>query len=331
MKKIIQTLFASFLSFFLIPGFAHALTISPPLVDKMMDPGTSQQGSILLINDTNQDQAFYASVQKFIAKGEEGQQEYLEEGDKSGLPGWISLDEKSLTLAAGEKKDFKWHINLPKDAEPGGHYATIFFSTKPDDENGKAVGVGGKLGVLFLVNVNGNIKEAADVESFDLVTKTSDSTSSEKISTINHLPAYFELRVKNNGSVHITPSGQVDIFNMFGSKVTSVPVNPKGNKVLPNSIRRINSFWGESDEVEYSGFFGNLKAEWKGFAVGRYTAKVDAKYGMQNQPLNAEVSFWVLPWRLGLVALMLLLGLVAVIKVYNAMVIKSAMNKKAKI
>lgn len=331
MKKFFQTLFALGLLLLVSPGFAHALTISPPLVDRTMDPGQSEQGTIILINDTNQEQTFYASVQKFIAKGEEGQQEYLDETDSSGLPSWIALDQKSIILAAGEKRDFKWSIDLPKDAEPGGHYATIFFSTKANDENGKAVGVGGKLGVLFLVNVNGNIKESADVESFNLIAKSQDPANAKMISSINHLPAYFELRVKNSGSVHITPTGQIDIYNTFGSKVTSVPVNPKNNKVLPNSIRKIDSSWGEAGATEATGFINNLKAEWSGFAVGRYTAKVDAKYGTQNQPLNADVSFWVFPWRLGLMALLLLIALLVVLKLYNAMVIKSAMNKKAKI
>ncbi|MDQ7815377.1 MAG: hypothetical protein RDU25_06295 [Patescibacteria group bacterium] len=331
MRKIFQTMSVVVVSFLFVPGFAHALTISPPLVDKTMDPGQAEQGSVLLINESKQDQTFYASVQKFIPKGEEGQQEYLEESDNGGLPSWIFLDQKSITIAAGEKKEFKWSVNLPKNAEPGGHYATLFFSTNPDDAGGTAVGVGGKLGVLFLVNVNGNIKESANVESFSLVAETLDPSNPKEVSSINHLPAFFQLRVKNTGSVHINPNGQIDIYNMFGTKVTSVPVNPKNNKVLPNSIRRITSFWGDiGDEVPTS-FLGNLKAEWSGFAVGRYTAKVDAKYGTQNQPLNAEVSFWVFPWRLALVALLLLLGLAVMIKVYNAMVIKSAMNRKTKI
>jgi hypothetical protein len=318
------------LAIFLAPGMAKALTVSPPLVDESMDPGQSRQGRIMLINDTNDEQTYYTSIQKFMAKGEEGQQEYLDEKDAAGLPKWLTLDQDKVTLKPGESKEFGWLIRLPQNAEPGGHYASVFFSTQPSTDGQTTVGVGGKLGVLFLVNVSGNIKEDASVESFALVSREQDPAQAKPISSLNHLPALFELRVKNTGSVHIEPQGELEIRNLFGGKVAAVPANPQRSRVLPDSIRRIRTIWGDKEIVPAKGFWDGLKNEWKGFAVGRYTAELKATYGKQQQPLAASVSFWVLPWRLCLVGLLILVLLLLFIKGYNKMVIKSAMSKAEK-
>jgi len=294
-----------------------------------MDPGQVKQGSIKVQNDTNQTQTYYASTQNFVGKGEEGQQEFLVERDLKGLAEWIRLEKESVTLEPGKSADFKWSLELPKNAEPGGHYAAVFFAMQPKDENGTSVGIGGRTGVLFLLNVSGNIREAANVESFRIM-NNADTEKAKPTSLINGLPAYFETRVKNTGSVHLRPEGNVVIRNMFGSVVGTVPANPGSARVLPDGIRKYRTMWGDKDMVEGSGFISDLKREWKGFAFGKYTAELEAKYGSQQQPLKASVKFWVFPWRITVLALGVLAALLIGLKIYNKMIIKSAMSKSSK-
>jgi hypothetical protein len=116
---------------------------------------------------------------------------------------------------------------------------------------------------------------------------------------------------------------------MFGGKMV-VPVNPGEGKVLPNSIRKVRSDWGPNDLPDKPGFFQALKNEYNGFALGRYTAEAKATYGKQSQTLTASTTFWVLPWRLGLTALLALVVLIVILKLYNKMIVKSAMGKTAK-
>ncbi|MFH1620506.1 MAG: hypothetical protein ABIB04_00280 [Patescibacteria group bacterium] len=323
MKSLNKLFFLCLLGMLLTiaPKAAMAITISPVLFDYTLDPGASTQDAIRVTNDSDQRQTYYLSVQNFVAVGEEGKQEYLPEEDISGLVSWMNLDQKSLTLDARQSGDFNWMIKLPDDAEPGGHYASVFFSTTPDTENNTAVGVGAKTGVLFLVNVNGDIKESADVESFKVLSRHG---------FLNRLPVDFEIRVKNQGNVHLKPSGNIAINNLFGNKVASIPVNPNDSRVLPNSIRKVYSTWGPKETEGPKGFFQELAAEWKGFGIGKYKANAEILYGNRGEKMNSTVSFWVFPWRLAVVALTLLLLLIVLFKGYNKLIVKSALGKVQK-
>ncbi|MCC7357457.1 hypothetical protein IT408_03030 [Candidatus Uhrbacteria bacterium] len=306
---------------------ASALTVSPTIFDETTNPGSSLKGTITLTNETDAPQTYYTSVQNFVAEGEDGRQKFLSETDKTGLATWLKPGVPSLSLKAGESRDVSWSLDLPSSAEPGGHYAAVFFSTQPPSETGVTVGIGAKLGVLFLVNVNGEVKENAVIESFR-VTEGDSAFGGVQTSFLSHIPADFELRIRNQGSVHLKPSGTIDIQSIFGRKAASVNVNPLDSKILPNSIRRVRSVWGPTDLSKDTGFVQGLKNEWRGFAFGRYTAKAQVEYGLSKQRLDATVSFWVFPWRLVLVIGGFILLLVLSLKAYNRMVISSAMGKK---
>ncbi len=317
LNKILFLFFSLALLMF-TPKIVRAITISPILFDYTLDPGASQQGSIRVINDTSQRQTYYLLVQNFVAVGEEGRQEYLPEEDTSDLVSWINLDQKSLTLDAGQSGDFKWMIKLPNDAEPGGHYATVFFSTMPTAQKDASVGLGSKTGVLFLVNVNGEIQETAKIDSFTVLSRHG---------FFNRLPVDFELRVKNQGNVHIKPNGNIVIKNIFGNKMASIQANPNISRVLPNSIRRIYSFWGSKETDKPKSFINELMAEWKEFGLGRYSAEAEIFYGNRGQKMSAGAIFWVFPWRLFVVAFALLLLLAVLFKSYNKLIIRSALSK----
>lgn len=314
--------------FFLVRP-ASAITVSPVLFDESMDPGQGKQGVIRVQNDTNQTQTYYASTQNFVGKGEEGQQEFLTEEQETGLASWIKLERQSVMLEPGKASDIKWTVSVPQNAEPGGHYAAVFFAMQPKDDKGSSVGIGGRTGILFLVNVSGNIRESAQIESFKVM-DSSDTNKAEETSFINHLPAYFETRVKNTGSVHLRPEGEITIKNMFGSEVGKIQANPANGRVLPDGIRKYRTMYGPKDEVVGDGFWSGLMREWKGLGFGKYTAELNAKYGNQNQPLAASLTFWIIPWRLAVAILGLLVMLVVLLKVYNTMIIRSAVSKSSK-
>ncbi len=328
LRRRIAVLFL-FASPLLFPLAAHAFAVSPVLLEERLDPGGRAQEVLHLTNDSNGEQTYYATVQNFVPYGEEGQQRFMPETDTSGLVSWVALDQPSVTLKAGESRDFAFAISLPKDAEPGGHYAAVFFSTIPPSEQGAtAVGVGAKTGVLLLVTVNGDIHEQATVESFSVMS-AADPEHETPVSEIDHLPALFETRIQNEGSVHFALGGKVVIKNMFGSTVGEVSANPQGSRVLPNSIRRVRTEWGNS-YAKSGGFFDQLAAEWSGFGIGKYTATLEGTYGSAHAPLNATVSFWIFPWRLFLLILAAFILLLLLIKGYNAMVIKGAVSKAKK-
>lgn len=304
---------------------AQALTVSPVLFDNTLDPGQNIQGSIRLMNETQGEQTYYASVQNFAPNGEEGQQTFLAD-DQTGLVKWIALDKPSVTLRPGESKDFNWSVAIPKDAEPGGHYAAIFFATTPPANEQTGVGIGAKTGVLMLVNVNGDIKESAKLESFRSAHQGDDANTS---SFYDRKPVLFESRISNSGSVHLQPSGKIVITNMLGGKADEIEMNPANSRVLPNSTRRVHAMWG-TDLGTPASFIDEVVAEWKGFALGRYTATMNGYYGKQRQEIHGTVTFWVLPWRLTALAVLGALALYGLIRWYNEMIVKRALKETAK-
>ena len=65
---------------------------------------------------------------------------------------------------------------------------------------------------------------------------------------LNRLPVLFETRFKNSGNVHLKPSGDIVIKNVFGRIAGVTPLNPRGSSVLSNSIRRTESEWTKGSE-----------------------------------------------------------------------------------
>jgi len=300
---------------------AHAITVSPVIIDQEIAPGMRVNGKLMVTNDGKSPQTYYVSVQTFVPMGEEGEQQYLDETDIKGLPSWFTFSDKAFTLESAKTKEVSYSIIVPPDGEPGGHYAAVFFSTTPEVEKDRtSIGVAAKTGIVFLVDVSGNVREQADIESF---------TANQPI--YSHLPAMMSLRIRNTGSVHFRPTGTLSIRNMWGGIVARVPANPKQSAVLPNSIRRLDTWWVKSMDLAPGGFWAEVTNEWQNFALGRYVATVDVHYGSQNIPLEARtVSFWVLPWALGLLLLGAIIILLLGMGLYNRLIISMALKRSKK-
>jgi hypothetical protein len=312
---------AAFFLFLLLPGGrARALTVSPVLFDMDIAPGASAQAKIVLTNETDEPQTFSFLAENFIASGEEGAQTYIHEEELTGLASWVYPDRPEVSLDPGKSADFPFLIRVPEDAEPGGHYAAIFFSRGSGDGAPSAkggVGITEQVGVLLLVRVPGNIMEQSNVESFRMA----------RGAVLHRLPAEFELRVRNTGSVHVRPTGTLVIRNMIGMTVARLPANPKQSAVLPGSVRKIENAW-QKTVPRGDGFWAEAANEWRNFALGRYTASVELAYGSRQEQIRSQdVHFWVIPWRILLLALGVFMAFVILVKIYNAIVVRAALRK----
>ena len=105
----------------------HAFGLQPSIIELSADPGGMVHTNIELSNDESESKIFYYSIQKFIAKGQDGQQEFLPLTDRQGLPSWITVPQTSYIVTPGERRQIPVEINVPATAAPGGYYAAIFF------------------------------------------------------------------------------------------------------------------------------------------------------------------------------------------------------------
>lgn len=106
-------------------------------------------------------------------------------------------------------------------------------------------------------------------------------------------PTGFEILFKNTGNVHLVPYGKIIIRNFLGKDVGEILVDAYFS--LPNSIR--------SREV--------LQQE--GTGLGRYTAHLSLFPGYGNVNNEADVSFWIIPWKILIITFVSLLILISAV------------------
>lgn len=302
-------------------GFARsssAISLVPPTLEFSTQAGQTVTGKIKIYNDDKDFKTYYLSTANFTAGGENGEPKFSFQTDVSDLASWMTFDADKVELQPGASASVNVTITVPKAADPGGHYAGAFFSSTPPAKG--TVQVEQRTGTLVILRVEGAVREAASVQSF-----TSDS--GKKL--FSRLPVDLLVRVQNNGNVHFRPKGTVTVRNMFGGVATTIDLNPKEGAVLPNSVRKFDLMWKKDLDSSKSGsFFAELGNQWNNFALGGYTAQVDATYGTTNQTLSGTFHFTVFPWQLMLVIVLALvivvIAIVFLVKRYNASIIARA-------
>jgi hypothetical protein len=290
---------------------AAALTVSPVKVEVSGDPGQTLVGEIELFNEQVETKNLFSSVENFEPSGDTGSPKFV--GGESGLATWVAVTDRTVVEPSKTVK-LPYSITIPADAEPGGYFAAIFFSeSNPESEQGGNVSIGGKLGVLILLRVNGDIKEAAGISNFGF-----DGESRWR----TQLPITFVYRFKNDGADRVVPRGDIVIKNTFGSVVTTLPANVNEGSVLPNSIRKFSAQWGvPSAEGASSSFFSIARAQMKDFHFGMYKAELALTYGEANQVALASINFFFVPWQLLLLVLLGIGVVVLLLMLYTRWVI----------
>ncbi len=254
-----------------IPG----LVVHPSNLEIALSPSESITKEVYVENQSEKAIQISATSRNFSASGEEGSVEFTDETSSFSLASWIKSIPKTATIAPKSSQKFIITITAPKNAEPGGHFASVIFGTLPGKvAGGTGAAISQEVASLILARVPGDVKEDAAVESFD-----TDKPFYE------FGPVTFDTRVLNKGRVHIKPAGEILITDMFGRKI-SVPFN--SNNVLPNAIRRMDTTWKTP------------------FLIGKYSAKLIVSYGSKNQNLYASTEFYAFPVRYGAIALVVL-------------------------
>lgn len=292
----------------------EGLQISPVIVNLNASKGKGYTVPIKLTNVTTEDHTYYSAVNDFTSKDETGTAKVQFDNllpDTASIRTWVSAPSK-VTVKSGQAVTINAVINVPSNAESGGHYGTLRFSGTAPSQQGNGVAQTASTGMLFLVRVDGLIDEKATVASFTTASTTDDKQSS----FFEKSPLKFVTRIKNEGNVHIQPSGQIEVHDMFGGLVSSIKVNDQKANVLPNSIRRFDSTLDN------------------GWMFGHYTANMTLGYGTHGQVVTATTDFWVIPYKIVAVVLLALITLifilVRVVKVYNKRIITKAIQKHDK-
>lgn len=316
-----------------MPHSLWAMTVSPPRMEIFADPGENIELSIKLLNETADEVVLYSSTLNFTAdEKQEGVPKFYDlPSADSSLANWIKIDKGPISISSGQVKEINFNIDVPQNADPGGHYAAIFFGTEPPGgSSGSGIGISGKVGTLLLLNISGDVLEAGKITEF----KTQETTL-----FYDSLPVKFVVNFQNSGNVHLKPQGEIIITNLFGYEAGRLLINEEGvsgaRNVLPQSSRHFEAEWPSGWIKDYgNNFAGKLGSQWHNFAIGRYSASVELKYGSSSgSKTTGALFFWVFPWQImlaGLLSAVLAVLLLAVsVKKYNKWVVKRALSKKS--
>lgn len=282
------------------------LTTSPLPINLKVIPGTTVSANVKVKNDGIRSENIKVTLMKFKADSITGTPTLSERQQGDEYFDWVTFSEDKFTLPVNEWKTITATFNVPSNASFGYYYAVVFTRDQENVSAGErqTVLVGGMATLVLLEAQVPNAKREIEVADFSV----------DK-SMFEFLPATFSIKLRNSGNVHVAPRGNIFISRGDQKDIAIIEVNPNKGSILPDSPRTFQEQWSDgfpyyidkqadgkiaTDEngkvmQELKWNFGEVsKLRW-----GKYTAKMLLVYddGKKDVPVEAEVSFWVVPWR----------------------------------
>jgi hypothetical protein len=289
-------------------------------------PGTKISTELKVKNAGLTPEKIKISLMTFGASGEDGTPDLKDITPEEEFGKWVSFSRDKFEAAPDIWESVNMTIDIPADAAFGYYYAVVFSrDSEPLTEAERQANLVGSVASLVLLNVDApGAKREAKLVEFSMPKKT-----------FEFLPAEFNVRLENTGNTHVAPRGNIFISKSEEANDALLEVNQNKGYILPASFRKFDAKWEDGSPVY------RIKTEdgevvldendkpksfldWSNFSLdkvrfGKYTAHLVMVYddGSKDIPLEAVATFWVIPWRIiavGLVVLTLVLaGLYALV------------------
>lgn len=292
---------------FILPTSVHAI-ISPGFVDIKLTPGQNYSGYFDVAFERGGPDTMYLWTEQLDISDSTGT-EFSRRVSRTEqtLANWIRLGRtvitkpESITYTNGDNVvKIPYTMSIPADAEPGGHYAAIIVSSRPEQpQGGNQVAINKEEAFQILVTMDGNQKLDTALEWF--------RTKNNQL-FFSNLPIEFEANFVNKGNIHVIPRGNIEVFQS-GGKIANIALNSGQERVLPERTRIYSNTWEEANgTTQPITFFDHVMYQLNNFRLGYYTAELQG-YAGQQPPFKASVGFWIIPIHL----IIVLVGIAALI------------------
>jgi hypothetical protein len=290
------------------------LTLSPVFLNLTTDPGKDVTGQFRVTNNNNFTESVQIDINKFVSSPDATNPVIQETTDADIFTQWVRFSEDQFELDPNQTKTVRFTISPPDEAALGYYYAFVINRMRSDDSSGQGAAITGAPALPVLLYVKSpNAKMELQVADF----------KTDKV-FYEYLPTEFIVTVKNSGNVHVAPAGNIFIDSMFDKEIAVLSANKGRGNVLPQSEREYRVSWDDAmilrvpkvengQRVEKDGkpvytTEYNLDKPLSTFRFGKYTANLLLVYdaGDRDVPIEAQVSFWVIPVRLILTVLAVL-------------------------
>jgi hypothetical protein len=147
----------------------------------------------------------------------------------SQIVDWVSFEQNTVPLKAGETVRVQYTITVPKDVPSGGQYAAIFAETTPEKLESSVGALSSKkrAGVLLRASVAGQTRKTGEV-----LTNTIPGWQSGSFRASTQL--------KNTGNIDQVATVERVVSAVSGKKFSK---DKKDYIVYPNTTRRVNATW----------------------------------------------------------------------------------------
>ncbi|HEX9679389.1 MAG TPA: hypothetical protein VGA08_02100 [Candidatus Saccharimonadales bacterium] len=265
----------------------NGLRITPVRQEYSLAPGQAESYEVEITNISQAPIEVTVIVNDFESDDVTGQPRIIVDPDQKSpfsLKQYVSLP-ADFRLEPGGSQKVTIAVNLPDSLNPGGYFGIVRFAPKGITAEEGAVALNASVGSLLLVSIPGDVTEGLTLQFIEA--RRDGSTRG----IFESAPNTLAIGLDNTGNSILKPFGRVAIENIFGNEVYSYEFNGgqlRGN-VLPQSSRTFE------DEIHNIG------------KIGRYTVEANLSFGEGGgEIIAATTTFWVIPWRLILVALALI-------------------------
>ena len=222
------------------PQAAFDLLVSPAKLELQVAAGTGQDFAIHLRNTGGESQTMKIYFNDYSIRPNN---DFIFEppGHYSySCAKWLQSEKTSIVVPVGQTVSTGFRVDVPANAEPGGHYGVVFFEQVPQPSEAKAnVKALPRIGALIMVTVPGQIVRQGEIKNV--------SITSTWFWPAHRLPILPRRKVRarivfyNSGNVHLTVKGSLAYKASFGwgsGKVDfqEITVLPKTTRYLETDI-----------------------------------------------------------------------------------------------
>lgn len=217
-----------------------SIALSPVSQRFDVKAGSSADNKITVINDGTTELTFLVYSRPYSLQNEQYDPNFERVAPNTDVYQWIRFAQTSFTLAAGDRLDIPYTMQIPATAAPGGHYGVIFVETQPAAGSGDSVVRKKRVGSLILTNVDGVLINKGQLAS----TKVNFWQTAP--------PLKASSRVQNTGNTDFQATVLLTVSDLFGSVKYRAT---QDYTVYPGTIRLITSQWSDAP------WFGLFKAQ----------------------------------------------------------------------
>ncbi|MHB8893847.1 MAG: hypothetical protein ACYC99_01540 [Candidatus Geothermincolia bacterium] len=217
---------------------AFDLMVFPAKVELGGTPGTSQEFEINVRNLGPQAETMTVYFNDYFIKAN-NDFVFQKPGHYSySCSNWLSTDTPTMVVPSGQTVAKTFTLQVPPQAEPGGHYGVIFFEQAPPPGS-PPVRARPRIGSLMLVTVPGQIIRQGDIKSVSMTSTW--FWPARKLPFLPRRKVTARIVFYNSGNVHLTVKGSLSYKASFGwgsGKVefSEITVLPKTTRYLQADI-----------------------------------------------------------------------------------------------